>query len=188
MIPVQQRLRVLCGDSRSSESINSFVPLSPITEGIASPSLRTGVAPLPHPGMRPVTAAPSDESVAADSGVFDAFQENAKAKSFDGCQTAQIKVGLSYDVERSALAVCIDQARGLERMGTANSAVVYVKAMLLSNVPNEGCVLETRLSNDVNNPVFGERFHIPIEEVSIHSVRSFPFSLSFRSHMSISCV
>lgn len=179
-MPVQQRLRVLCADSRSTESINNspFTPLSPITEGIASFPLGSGANPLPPPGTRPVTAAPSDESVAADSGVFDAFQENAKAAQSSGdlvsdgnfannsCQTAQIKVGLSYDVERAALVVCIDRARDLERMGGGDSAVVYVKAILLSSVPSDTCVLETKLSNDVNNPVYGERFHIPVDEVS----------------------
>lgn len=179
-IPVQQRIRLLNADSKSNESINTipFIPLSPITEGIAALPLRRCEVPLPPTGTRPVTAAPSDESVAADSGVFDASVENLKAAQSNGdlraradfdedsTETSQIKVGLTYDAGREALVVCIDQAKGLKALGnTSPCKTVYVKAALLPCAPGESCVLETKPVEYQENPEFGEQFHIPLAEV-----------------------
>ena len=119
-----------------------------------------------------MTAAPSDESVAADSGVFDASQSNGDLRSRgdfdeDGTETSQIKIGLTYDVDREALVVCIDQAKGLKALGnTSQCKRVYVKAALLPCAPSERCVLETKPCDYQENPVFGgEQFHIPLAEV-----------------------
>ena len=169
-------------DSRSSESINAipFIPLSPITEGIAALPLRRSDVPLPPTGTRPVTAAPSDESVAADSGVFDASQENLKAAQSNGdlrtradfeedvSETSQVKIGLTYDAGREALVVCIDQAKGLKALGsTSPCKTLYVKAALLPCSSGESCVLETKPCDYQESPEFGEQFHIPLAEVRL---------------------
>lgn len=145
--------------------------MSPITEGIPSLPLRRCEVHLPPTGTRPVTAAPSDESVAADSGVFDASQENLKATQRgdfdeDSVDTAQMKLGLSYDVDREALIVCIDQAKGLKALGnTTQNKEVFAKAVLLPSSPSESCVMETKRCDYQDNPVFEEQFHIPVPEV-----------------------
>lgn len=125
-----------------------------------------------------MTAAPSDESVAADSGVFDASQENLKAaqsngdfrtrRDFDedGSETSQIKIGLTYDLDRETLVVCIDQVKGLKALGnTSQCKTVHVKAALLPCAPSESCVLETKPADYEENPVFGVQFHIPLAKV-----------------------
>lgn len=175
-IPVQQRLRLLTADSRSNESINNFpfTPMSPITEGIPSLPLRRREIHLPPTGTRPVTAAPSDESVAADSGVFDASQENLKAAQRgdfdeDSVDTAQMKLGLSYDVDREVLIVCIDQAKGLKALGNTTQSKVFAKAVLLPSSPSESCVMETKRCDYQDNPVFEEQFHIPVPESKLSS-------------------
>lgn len=163
----------MTADSKSSESINSipFIPMSPITEGIPALPLRRCEIHLPPTGTRPVTAAPSDESVAADSGVFDASQENLKAAQRgdfdeDASESSQIKIGLNYDVDREALVVCIDQAKGLKALGnTTKCKGVLAKAVLLPSAPSESCVLETKPCDYQDSPVFGEQFHIPVPEV-----------------------
>lgn len=145
--------------------------MSPITEGIPALPLRRCEIHLPPTGTRPVTAAPSDESVAADSGVFDASQENLKAAQRgdfdeDASETSQIKIGLNYDVDREALVVCIDQAKGLKALGnTTQCKAVLAKAVLLPSAPSESCVLETKPCDYQDSPVFGEQFHIPVPEV-----------------------
>lgn len=176
-IPVQQRLRLLTADSKSSESINSipFIPMSPITEGIPALPLRRCEIHLPPTGTRPVTAAPSDESVAADSGVFDASQENLKAAQRDdfdedASETSQIKIGLNYDVDREALVVCIDRAKGLKALGISTQCkAVLAKAVLLPSALTDGCVLETKPCDFQDSPVFGEQFHIPVPESKLTS-------------------
>ncbi|XP_031554963.1 protein KIBRA-like isoform X2 [Actinia tenebrosa] len=181
VLPVQQRIRLLCADSRSSESINNlpYTPLSPITEGIASFSLEGGENYIPAISTRPVTAAASNESVAADSGVFEASQENLKAAqsssdlrprsctdSEDVCPTAQINVGLNYETSRESLVVNIDRGKNMKELNVpgshADCMALYVKVALLPG--GEACTMETKLCNDVNNPTFGEQFCIPVPE------------------------
>ena len=175
-------MRLLCADSRSSESINNlpYTPLSPITEGIASFSLEGGESYIPSISTRPVTAAASDESVAADSGVFEASQENLKAAqsnsdlrprsgtdSDDVCSTAQINVGLHYETARESLVISIDRGKNMKELNVAGShadcMALYIKVALLPG--GEACTRETKLCNDVNNPTFEEQFYIPVPEV-----------------------
>jgi protein KIBRA len=182
VLPVQQRIRLLCADSRSSESINNlpYTPLSPITEGIASFSLEGGESYLPSISTRPVTAAASDESVAADSGVFEASPENLKAAqsnsdlrsrsgtdSDDTCSTAQINVGLHYELAHEALVVTIDRGKNMKELHVAgclaDCMALNVKVALLPG--GETCMMETKLCNDVNNPTFSEQFYITVPEV-----------------------
>lgn len=145
--------------------------MSPITEGIPALPLRRCEIHLPPTGTRPVTAAPSDESVAADSGVFDASQENLKAAQRDdfdedASETSQIKIGLNYDVDREALVVCIDRAKGLKALGISTQCkAVLAKAVLLPSALTDDCVLETKPCDFQDSPVFGEQFHIPVPEV-----------------------
>lgn len=129
-----------------------------------------GESYLPSISTRPVTAAASDESVAADSGVFEASQENLKAaqsNSEDVCSTAQINVGLNYETARESLVVNIDRGKNMKELNVAGShadcMALYVKVALLPG--GEACTMETKLCNDVNNPTFGEQFYIPVPEV-----------------------
>ena len=128
----------------------------------------------------------SDESVAADSGVFDASQENLKASHSNGdlrsrrdfhedsTETSQVKIGLTYDVDREALVVCIYEARGLKALGNKRQCkTMYVKAALLPCSPSESCILETKPCNYQENPVFGEQFHIPLAQVRKPAYRHF---------------
>ena len=109
--------------------------------------------------------------MAADSGVFDASQENLKAAQRgdfdeDASETSQIKIGLNYDVDREALVVCIDQAKGLKALGNSTqSKAVLAKAVLLPSTPSESCVLETKPCDYQDSPVFEEQVHIPVPEV-----------------------
>lgn len=146
------------------------MPLSPISEGIASVPIKGGDKALPVVVTRPVTAAVSDESVAADSGVFEASVENlrtAQNSDVDNMESAQINIGLNYDSERGALFVSIDQAKNLRSIGAHQHKLIFVKAVLLPCPPSEACELYTKRSKDVETPVFGEQFHLPVLEVII---------------------
>lgn len=159
--------------------------MSPITEGIASFSLQGGET---YQSVRPtVTAAASNESVAADSGVFEASQENLKAahsnsdlrsrSSTEGADddnaTAQVNIGLNYDREREMLLITVDRGKNMKELqggGCLECMALYVKVTLLPG--GESRVVETKLSNDVNNPVFSDQLSIPVIEVrKLHFVK-----------------
>ncbi|XP_048589384.1 protein KIBRA [Nematostella vectensis] len=174
-IPLLQRMRLMCVDSRSSESINSLqhTHLAPINEGgIASFNLQCGGVS----NTRPVTAAASDESVAADSGVFEASQENLKVSQSsndlrahkegeeDTSSPAQIKIGLSYDTDLEALLVSIEQGKNLKELQGREAPECIAINVKLQLLPGDGVIMETNLSNDLDNPTYGEQFHIPLPE------------------------
>lgn len=131
-----------------------------------------------------MTAAASNESVAADSGVFEASQENLKAAQSnsdlrsrsgtdgtdDDSSTAQLNIGLNYDRDRETLLVTVDRGKNmkeLQRGGCLECMALYVKLSLLPGGDPLRTV-ETQLCNDVNNPVFGEQLPIPVVEVRYH--------------------
>ena len=146
-----------------------YAPLSPITEGIASVPVKGGSV-LPVVVTRPVMAAVSDESVAADSGVFEASLENlrtAQNNDVDSMEAAQINIGLNYDNDRGTLFVSIDQAKNLRTIGAHKHKLIFVKAVLLPCAPSEACELFTKRCKNTETPVFGEQFHLPVPEVII---------------------
>lgn len=130
-------------------------PLSPISE--SSSGVGNGG------NTRSVSATVSDESVAGDSGVFEA---SVKRDMLDevlemGLESAQIQIKLKYDAFENNLAVGIEQARNLSALQFPEGSRVCIKAALL---PNPEASWETAPSNDIKNPRFSEVFRITIPE------------------------
>lgn len=77
---------------------------------------------------RSVSAAVSDESVAGDSGVFEASNRKHASSAFgfelDFMDTAQVQIKLKYICAESMLNICIERARNLYALSiTENSEV-----------------------------------------------------------------
>lgn len=107
--------------SRLSYESNVDQPLSPISETplpmldhdeVLQPTLsRTSSSGT---NTRSVSAAVSDESVAGDSGVFEASnRKRSIMQSDDIIDTAQVQIKLRYIMAESMLNVCIERARNL---------------------------------------------------------------------------
>lgn len=105
-----------------------------------------------------VSAAVSDESVAGDSGVFEASRATNQIK-----ETAQIQVTLKYLTEESALLITIERARNLTVLALPAGCQLYIKAILLPAASgNSAVVLRTKTFNEFIKPVFGASVQIPI--------------------------
>ncbi|KAJ8728714.1 hypothetical protein PYW07_006410 [Mythimna separata] len=115
-IPVQ-----LQGPGRPCE------PLSPISETPPPPSPRTPSSSGTN--TRSVSAAVSDESVAGDSGVFEAAQ--AANDPSNAVNSAQIEIKLRYCVEESALEIGILRARNLHALFIDIGTQVGVRCALV---------------------------------------------------------
>lgn len=134
-------------------------PLSPIYE---KPSLldipqsalsRSSSASNTHS----VSAAVSDESVAGDSGVFEASRASTQIK-----ESAQIQVTIKYLTEESALLITVERARNLTVLGFPAGCQSYIKAILLPATSGNPVVLRTKTFNDFVKPVFGASVQVPI--------------------------
>lgn len=136
-------------------------PLSPIYE---KPSLldipqsalsRSSSASNTHSVS--VSAAVSDESVAGDSGVFEASRASTQIK-----ESAQIQITLKYLTQEGALLITIERARNLTVLGFPAGCQSYIKAILLPTSSGNPIVLRTKTFNDFVKPVFGASVQVPI--------------------------
>ncbi|XP_015428746.1 PREDICTED: protein kibra [Dufourea novaeangliae] len=146
-------------------------PLSPISEtspptGIRSRASSSGT------NTRSVSAAVSDESVAGDSGVFEASNRrrlsgvigdvDSLALGEMSLETAQVQIKLRYSVSDGLLHVGIERARNLAALFIPNNAQVYIKAALLPMQPPVNHICCTKPVVDLHKPTFGETFPIAV--------------------------
>jgi protein KIBRA len=136
-------------------------PLSPIYE---KPSLldipqsalsRSSSASNTHSVS--VSAAVSDESVAGDSGVFEASRASTQIK-----ESAQIQITLKYLTDECALLITIERARNLTVLGFPAGCQSYIKAILLPASSGNPVVLRTKTFNEFVKPEFGASVQVPI--------------------------
>ena len=143
--------------------------LSPITEGIPSKS---------HVINKGVSAAVSDESVAADSGVFVSSMENLRRQNSmrsngqysddDGIEAPQIKIGLGYVEEKEQLLVCIDEACSLHLLGSYDGCGIKAKVCVLPPTSSADTVVHsTTVFKHLRRPVFNEQFFVSLPKVII---------------------
>lgn len=146
-------------------------PLSPISEtppptGIRSRASSSGT------NTRSVSAAVSDESVAGDSGVFEASNRRRLSEVIGdvdslalgemSLETAQVQIKLRYSVNDGLLHVGIERARNLAALFIPNNAQVYIKAALLPMQPPVNHMCCTKPVVDLHKPTFGETFPIAV--------------------------
>ncbi|KAI9584445.1 hypothetical protein GQX74_006340, partial [Glossina fuscipes] len=133
-------------------------PLSPISE---KPSLLD----LPQEilsrssstsNTRSVSAAVSNESVAGDSGVFEASRAHLPRK-----ELAQVQIGLKYLKKEGVLVVSLERANNLLALlsSSVENSQVYLRAALL---PNSLTSIRTKAMPDFQKPVFNDTFAVPI--------------------------
>ncbi|XP_021928968.1 protein kibra isoform X2 [Zootermopsis nevadensis] len=154
-------------------------PLSPISE-TPPPVLDDTVellqvAALSTPSSsgtntRSVSAAVSDESVAGDSGVFEASNKKRSSLASDNAaeleemnlETAQVQIKLRYSVSDSLLHIGIERARNLGALFIPDNCKVYIKTALLPSLPPINMACCTKPVEDLRKPTFGENFPLAV--------------------------
>merc|ERR1719285_505248 len=141
-------------------SDQSSAPLSPISE-TATDDQKTSTSS----NARSVSAAVSDESVAGDSGVFEAPRPSKGDLGLSmNLETAQVQVKLRYSSTDDLLHVGIERARNLAALFIPEGRKVCIKAALLPSISNVLCTFCTRAITDLTKPTFGETFRIAISK------------------------
>jgi len=138
--------------NQDSVGSDQSAPLSPISE---SAVYKTGVS-----------AAVSDESVAGDSGVFEATASK-KDLGLDlglamNLETAQVQIKLRYSTSDSLLHIGIERARNLSVLFIPEGRKVCIKAALLPAIANVSYTFCTRALTNLTKPNFGENFPVAI--------------------------
>ncbi|KAJ3658274.1 hypothetical protein Zmor_010024 [Zophobas morio] len=156
--------------SRYSYESSGDPPLSPISE-TPPPILDhdgTALSRTSSSGTntRSVSAAVSDESVAGDSGVFEASNRKRLLQEQD-VDTAQVQIKLRYVTGENILSVCVERARNLCALYIGENAQVYIKIALLPATPPP--VYCTKPVRDLKKPSFGDIFTISVPVNKIYT-------------------
>lgn len=151
-------------EERLNEQLISQAPLSTIYE-------KSSILDLPHAAFshmssasnsRSVSAAVSNESVAGDSGVFEASRALLQNR-----EAAQVQIGLKYSKSDFVLHISIEQARNLTTFCIPTRSHIYFKAALLPGSLQQ--IFRTETVLDFRKPVFNNSFQIPISLNKIYT-------------------
>ncbi|EMP40866.1 Protein WWC2 [Chelonia mydas] len=163
--------QALTDDKDRNESVRQ--PLSPLREGNAGVDLpRRAVSQLLEEKVTCVSAAVSDESVAGDSGVYEASvkqpneTEDAVYSEDDTTvlEAAQVQIGLRYDRSSSSFVVIVMQLRNLHAFSVPFGSRVYFRVAVLPSSVDISCLFRTKVHPAMETILFNEIFRVAISQ------------------------
>ncbi|XP_069796654.1 protein WWC2-like [Narcine bancroftii] len=146
------------------------VPLSTLNEGIAGVDLHRGAK------VACVSAAVSDESVAGDSGVYEASVKRPNETEdviYDEdensiLETAQIQIGLKYDPTNGSFIVILIQLRNPTALLVPPESKVYIRAALLPSSCDSSSLFRTKVHSITETLIFKEVFRVAVTQTVLH--------------------
>ncbi|XP_068958506.1 protein KIBRA [Petaurus breviceps papuanus] len=123
-----------------------------------------------------VSAAVSDESVAGDSGVYEASGQRlgtSEATVFDSDEleaigAARVQIALKYDEKNKQFAILIIQLSNFAALLLQQDQKVNVRVAILPCSESTTCLFRTRPLEASDNLVFNEMFWVSISYPSLH--------------------
>uniref|UniRef100_A0A4W3IU35 WW and C2 domain containing 2 n=1 Tax=Callorhinchus milii TaxID=7868 RepID=A0A4W3IU35_CALMI len=140
------------------------VPLSTLSEGIAGKeisSLRRPVGHLLEEKTTCVSAAVSDESVAGDSGVYEASVK--RYVQF----VVHITTVKEYDTINANFIIIVMQLRNPTVLLVPDGSKVYIRAALLPSSCNSSSLFRTKVQSVAESLVFSEIFRVAIAQSAL---------------------
>ncbi|NWR68864.1 WWC2 protein, partial [Centropus unirufus] len=122
-----------------------------------------------------VSAAVSDESVAGDSGVYEASvkqpneTEDIVYSEDDATplEAAQVQIGLRYDNSNSSFVIIIVQLRNLPAFSVPLGSKVYVRVAVLPSPTDTSSLFRTKVHPVMETILFNEMFRVAICQVTL---------------------
>ncbi|NXV85534.1 WWC2 protein, partial [Calonectris borealis] len=122
-----------------------------------------------------VSAAVSDESVAGDSGVYEASVKQPNETedivySEDDATTveaAQVQIGLRYDHSNSSFVIIIVRLRNLPAFSVPLGSKVYIRVAVLPSSTDISCLFRTKVHPAMETILFNEIFRVAISQVTL---------------------
>ncbi|NXD76026.1 WWC2 protein, partial [Halcyon senegalensis] len=161
-------------DKELNEGIRQ--PLPSLHEGSSGVDLRRRTAGhLLEEKTACVSAAVSDESVAGDSGVYEASVKQANETedivySEDDAATleaAQVQIGLRYDQRNSSFVIIIVQLRNLPAFSVPLGSKVYARVAVLPSSTDTSSLFRTKVHPAMETILFNEIFRVAISQVTL---------------------
>ncbi|NXJ43767.1 WWC2 protein, partial [Ciconia maguari] len=150
-------------------------PLPSVHEGSSGVDLPRRTAHLLEEKTACVSAAVSDESVAGDSGVYEASVKQPNETedivySEDDATTleaAQVQIGLRYDHSSSSFVIIIVQLRNLPAFSVPLGSKVYIRVAVLPSSTDISCLFRTKVHPAMETILFNEIFRVAISQVTL---------------------
>ncbi|NWT67660.1 WWC2 protein, partial [Prunella himalayana] len=122
-----------------------------------------------------VSAAVSDESVAGDSGVYEASMKQPNETedtvySEDDATTleaAQVQIGLRYDHSNSSFVIIIVRLRNLPAFPVPLGSKVYIRVAVLPSSTDTSCLFRTKVHPAMETILFSEIFRAAISQAAL---------------------
>lgn len=123
-----------------------------------------------------VSAAVSDESVAGDSGVYEASAQRpgtSEAAAFDSDESeavgaTRVQIALKYDEKNKQFAILIIQLSHLSALSLQQDQKVNIRVAILPCSESSTCLFRTRPLDSANTLVFNEAFWVSISYPALH--------------------
>ncbi|NWW21937.1 WWC2 protein, partial [Falcunculus frontatus] len=158
------------------KDLNVRQPLPSLHEGSSGGDLpRRIVGHLLEEKTACVSAAVSDESVAGDSGVYEASVKQPNENedvvySEDDATTleaAQVQIGLRYDHGNSSFVIIIVRLRNLPAFSVPLGSKVYIRVAVLPSSTDVSCLFRTKVHPAMETVLFNEIFRVAISQVTL---------------------
>ncbi|XP_003792841.1 protein WWC2 isoform X1 [Otolemur garnettii] len=122
-----------------------------------------------------VSAAVSDESVAGDSGVYEAFVKQPNEiedvtyseEDVTIVETAQVQIGLRYDAKSASFMVIIAQLRNLHAFLIPHTSKVYFRVAVLPSSTDVSCLFRTKVHPPTESILFSDVFRVAISQTAL---------------------
>ncbi|XP_067852202.1 protein KIBRA [Heptranchias perlo] len=125
--------------------------------------------PLLHPKIACVSAAVSDESVAGDSGVYEAVRRSCEIEDVlfddDDIETlgaSRLQIGMKYDDKSKRFAIFIIQLSNPAALSLPQNRTVYIRVAVLPCSENASCLFRTKALVAAENLAYNEAFWVTI--------------------------
>ncbi|XP_007435097.1 protein WWC2 isoform X1 [Python bivittatus] len=122
-----------------------------------------------------VSAAVSDESVAGDSGVYEASvkqpsnNEEVVYSEDDTTilETAQVQIGFRYDTKSSSFVIIMMQLQNLQALSISLGSKIYFRLALLPPSTDISCLFRTKVHPATEPVLFSEMFRAVISQAAL---------------------
>ncbi|XP_013907411.1 PREDICTED: protein WWC2 isoform X3 [Thamnophis sirtalis] len=122
-----------------------------------------------------VSAAVSDESVAGDSGVYEASvkQPNSNEEVAGSendttmLETSQVQIGLRYDTKSSSFVIVIMQLQNLQALSISPGNKIYFRLALLPPSTDISCLFRTKFHPATEPLLFSEMFRTVLSQAAL---------------------
>ncbi|MGH0122143.1 UNVERIFIED_CONTAM: hypothetical protein FKN15_042914 [Acipenser sinensis] len=158
----------LPGDKEHSEGLGR--PLSTLQEDV---DLQRRAAGHLLEGKTCVSAAVSDESVAGDSGVYEASVKQSvevedmvyTQDNLTALEAAQVQIGLKYDAVNSSFVIIVMQMRNQNTLLVPHGTKLYFRVALLPSSNDTSCLFRTKVHTVADTVVFNEIFRAAVSQI-----------------------